>query len=144
MQSEERRSAVQRGMKWYRREVSPTLACGSNTSGRMCGRVVAGGLTAVDVLTAGESQMAAGGMFIEPQLPMTHLQAIAGEPSANAGNATNSVLAYGGRSVGGGRRLAKMNTLFSNSIESRRSTFLREREAHRRVSRSTRSKTRGE
>jgi len=134
-------------MKWYGREVSPTLACGSNTSGRMCGRVVAGGLTAVDILTAPESQMATGGMFIEPQLPMTHLQAIAKEPSVNAGNATDSVLAYSsGRSVGGGRRQAKINTLFSNSIESRRSTFLREREreTHRRISHSTRLKTRGE
>ena len=60
-------------MKWYGREVPFTLAGGSNASGRVCGRVVAGGLTAVDVLVAGERQVATEGMFIEPQLPMTHL-----------------------------------------------------------------------
>ena len=60
-------------MKWNGREVSPTMAGGSDASGRVCGRVVAGGLAAVHVLTAGESQMATGGMFIEPQLPVTHL-----------------------------------------------------------------------
>lgn len=76
MQGEVGRSAVRRKMKWYGREVPPTLTGGGNTSGRMCGRVMAGGLAAIHVLTAGESQMAAGGMFIEPQLPMTHLQAI--------------------------------------------------------------------
>jgi len=57
-------------------EVPPALAGGSDASGRVCSRVVAGGLAAIHVLTAGESQMATGGMFVEPQLPMTHLQAI--------------------------------------------------------------------
>ena len=64
------------GMKRNGREVPPTVAGGGDASGRVCGRVVAGGLATVYVLTGGESQMAAGGMFIEPQLPMTHLQAI--------------------------------------------------------------------
>jgi hypothetical protein len=87
MQSEERRSAVQRGMKWYGREEPPASADGSNASGRMCGGVVADGLTTIDVLAAGESQVATGGMFVKPQLPMTHLQAIGGEPSVKPGNA---------------------------------------------------------
>ena len=91
-------------MKWYGREVSPTLTGGSNASGRVCGRVVAGGLAAVDVLTGGESQVATEGVFIEPQLPMTHLEANAGEPSGNPRNVANWDLAYSGRSVGGGRR----------------------------------------
>jgi len=60
-------------MKWNGREVPPTMAGGGDASGRVFGRVVAGGLTTIYVLTAGESQMATGGMFIEPQLPMTHL-----------------------------------------------------------------------
>ena len=76
MRGEERRSAVRRGMEWYEREVPSTLAGGRNTSGRMCSRVVAVGPTAINVLTAGESQMATGGMFVEPQLPMTHLRAM--------------------------------------------------------------------
>jgi len=63
-------------MKWNGREVPPTLAGGGDASGRVGSRVVAGGLATVHVLTAGESQMATGDMFIEPQLPMTHLQAI--------------------------------------------------------------------
>jgi len=63
-------------MEWYAREVPPTLTGGGNARGRMRSRVVADGLTAINVLTAGESQMATVGMFIEPQLPMTHLQAM--------------------------------------------------------------------
>ena len=65
-------------MKWYGREVSPAPAGWGNTGCRMRGRVVAGCLTTIDILTGGKSQMATGGMFIEPQLPMTHLQVIAG------------------------------------------------------------------
>jgi len=109
---EERRSAVQRGMDgWYGREVPPTLTVGSNAGGRMCGRVVAGGLTAINVLTADESQMATVGMFIEPQLPMTHLQ-LARRcrriiSTAAGADKANWVQAYSRRSVGGGRRLAK-------------------------------------
>ena len=40
----------------------------------MCGRVVAGGLTTIDVLVFGEDEMVALGIFVEPQLPMTHLR----------------------------------------------------------------------
>lgn len=65
-------------MEWYGREVPPALAGGGDTGGRMRSGVVAGGLATVDVLAAGEGQMAAGGMFVEPQLPMTHLQAAQG------------------------------------------------------------------
>jgi len=100
--SEARRSAgAERGMERYEREVSSTPAGGSNTSGRVCGRVVAGCLTTIDVLTAGEREMGTGNMFIEPQLPMTHLQAIAGEPSVVPGNAANWVqwLTVGDRSA---------------------------------------------
>ena len=68
----------------------------------MCDRVVAAGLLTVDVLAPGEGEMATGGMFVEPQLPMTHLQG-----SAIAGNAANRVrrLTVGDRSaeVGGWR-----------------------------------------
>jgi len=63
-------------------EVPPTLAGGGDTGGWVCNRVVAGGLAAVHVLTAGKSQVATGGVFVEPQLPVTHSW----------------------RSVGGGRR----------------------------------------
>jgi hypothetical protein len=57
----------------YEREVPATLASGNDTSGRMCGRVVTGGLTAIDVLASGEGEMATLGILIEPELPMTHL-----------------------------------------------------------------------
>ena len=76
---------------WYGREVPPTLAGGGDTSGRMYSGVVAGGLTAIDVLTASEGQVATGGMFVEPQLPMTHLEGAqwiwltAGDRSAEVG-----------------------------------------------------------
>ena len=40
----------------------------------MCGRVVAVGLAAVDVLAFGEDEVATLGIFVEPQLPMTHLR----------------------------------------------------------------------
>lgn len=93
-------------MKWYGREVSPTLAGGNDTGGWMCSGIVAGGLVAVHVLTANEGQMATGGMFIEPQLPVTHLRATQGK-SVVPGNKANRVLAYSRRSVGGGRRLVK-------------------------------------
>lgn len=83
-------------MEWYEREVPPTSAGGGDASSRMRSRVVAGGLATIDVLTAGEGQVATGCVFVEPQLPMTHLQAI-----------QSSGLYGSGRSVGGGRRLAK-------------------------------------
>lgn len=57
----------------YERVVPPTLASGSDTSGGMCGRVVTGGLTAIDVLACGEDEMATLGILIEQELPMTHL-----------------------------------------------------------------------
>jgi hypothetical protein len=60
-------------MEWYGREVPPAFASGSGAGDRVRSGVVAGGLTAINVLTSGESQMATGGMFIEPQLPVTHI-----------------------------------------------------------------------
>jgi len=100
-------------MKRYGREEPPTSAGWRDTRGRVRGGVVAGGLTAIDVLASGEGEMTTGGMFIEPQLPMTHLEAVAGERISEAGEC--SELGSGllsGRSVGGGRGLAKMNRLF--------------------------------
>lgn len=80
-------------------EVPPTLTGGGDTSGRVCGRVETGCLSAVHVLATGENEMATLGIFVEPQLPMTHLKSW--------------------RSVGGGRRLGKMNvnTWVSNSFD---------------------------
>ena len=66
---------AEEGRKRYGREVPPTLAGGGKTGGRVCGRVVAGGLPTVNVLAPGEGEMTTGGMFVEPQFPMTHLQA---------------------------------------------------------------------
>jgi len=133
-------------MKRNRREEPPTSAGWGDTRGRVCGGVVAGGQTAVDVLAGGEGEMTTGGMFIEPQLPMTHLEAIAGERISEAGEC--SELGSGllsGRSVGGGRRLVRMNRLFQipssagDQLERERE---RERETHRRTGRSARLRTR--
>lgn len=58
--------------KQHRREEAATLAIGSDAGGRMCGRVEAERLPAIDVLAGGEDEVATLGIFVEPQLPMTH------------------------------------------------------------------------
>ena len=132
-------------MKRYGREEPPTSAGWRDTRGRVCGGVVAGDLTAIDILAGGEGEMTTGGMFIEPQLPMTHLEAVAGGRISEAGEC--SELGSGllsGRSVGGGRRLAKMNRLFQIPPSAGDQPRERERgrETHRRTGRSTRLRTR--
>lgn len=137
MQDEGRRSAARGGMEWYGREVPPTLAGGGKTGGRMCSRVVAVGPTAIDVLTAGEGQMATGGMFVEPQLPMTHLQAMETNHQWSRGiERIGFWLTVDDRSaeVGAGGT--------STSFKFVRESDQSERETHRGMSRSARSKTR--
>jgi len=54
--------------------VPPTLTRGRDAGCRVCGSIVTGVLTAVDVLALDENEMATLGIFLEPQLPMTHLR----------------------------------------------------------------------
>lgn len=65
----------ERGMKAYGREVASAPTGGGETGGGVRGGVVAGGLAAVDVLAGGESDMATGGVFVEPEPPVAHLGA---------------------------------------------------------------------
>lgn len=69
-------------------EVPPTLTDGGNTRGRVCGGVVTDGQAAIDVLTSSEDQVTALGIFVEPQLPMTHLRSI-DDRSAEVGDWQN-------------------------------------------------------
>lgn len=55
-------------------EVPPTFTGGGHTSGWMRGRVETGCLSAVHVLATGENEMGTLDIFVEPQLPMTHLK----------------------------------------------------------------------
>ena len=63
-----------RERKRYEREVPATLTIGSKTSGGVCGRVVTSGQTTIDVFASGKNQMGTLGIFVEPQLPMTHVK----------------------------------------------------------------------
>lgn len=96
MRNDDRRCRKER--KWYRREVPPTLTDGGDTGERMCGRVETRFLSAVDVLTTGENEMVTLGIFVEPQLPMTHLKT-GGEQSASESKRIGLWLTVGDRSA---------------------------------------------
>jgi len=53
-------------------EEAATLAIGSDAGCGVCGGVEAERLAAIDVLAGGEDEVATLGIFVEPQLPMTH------------------------------------------------------------------------